>query len=163
MRKMKSVILAIIFGSLTGCTQSELTRSAPFPSLNQNGNTTIAVFTFANYTDTPQAGERAANLAQGILASKGYAVKSFLGKNPGTLQRQCRRAMMSGAAYLMTGALSEWRYKTGIDGEPAVSLSMRLLRSRDCRPLWSATGSDNDWGNASIGTTAQKLMTDLME
>jgi len=150
----------VAVGLLSGCTQSELSRSAPFPTLPHS---TIAVFPFANYTDTPQAGERAANLFQGILAARGYGVNAFANTHGGNPGEKCRLARSRGAQYLIDGALSEWRYKTGIDGEPAVSLSIRLLDARNCRTLWSATGSDSDWGNASIGTTAQKLMTDLIE
>ena len=35
-------------------------------------------------------------------------------------------------------------------------------KSKNKNLVWSATGSDSDWGNASIGTTAQDLLSEMM-
>lgn len=62
----------------------------------------------------------------------------------------------------MYGGVSEWRYKTGIDGEPAVSIQLGFYKTKNAKLKWNAAGSDSDWGNASIGTTAQDLLEEML-
>jgi hypothetical protein len=38
---------------------------------------------------------------------------------------------------------------------------MSLYKTKNAKLVWSATGSDSDWGNASIGTTAQDLIDEM--
>jgi uncharacterized protein YceK len=129
----------------------------------QNSDSVIAVFKLHNYTDTPRAGKRAANIAQGILLSEDYIVKNHIDNNDKTLQEMQEEAQKDGAIYFLTGGVSEWRYKTGIDGEPAVSIKLVLYRTEDLKVIWSATGSDSDWGISSVGTVAQKLLQKMIE
>ena len=146
---------------LTACSNSEtVVVSKPFPSLQKKG--AIAVFAFENYTDTPQAGKRAANLMEGLLNAKGYDTVREIGISKASLVQKRILAKEYHARFLLVGGVSEWRYKTGIDGEPAVSLAVKLLDVQSGSVLWSATGSDNSWGNASIGTTAQTLLAQMI-
>jgi len=123
----------------------------------------VSVFRLQNYTDTPRAGMRAANIIEGILKSKGYRVISHVNEKKESFKKAYKRAKDDDAKYFLYGGVSEWRYKTGIDGEPAVSLQISLYKTKNKKLVWSATGSDSDWGNASIGTTAQSLLLDMME
>lgn len=163
-----SLILTMI-GALflfSGCVSTDETVvSKPFPQLSdvQRQGVGIAVFAFKNYTDTPQAGERAANLFEGILSAKGYRTFNRVDDAERSLSQMRAQARSMHAPYLLTGGVSEWRYKTGIDGEPAVSLQVKLVDTATGRVVWSAAGSRNDWGNASIGTTAQELFNDFLE
>lgn len=118
----------------------------------------ISLIAFKNYTNTSQAGQRAANIVEGVLISKGYEIKSRLDIEVKDLNTALKIAKEDKAMYLMYGAVSEWRYKTGIDGEPAISLKCMLMDTATSEIVWSSTGSDNDWGNASLGTTAQRLI-----
>ena len=148
-------------GVMQGCGSPELAASKPFPVLDPSKK--VLVVELANYTDTPQAGKRAANIVEGVLSAKGVTSRLVTKGVSKTRTQQCALARRQGADYLLTGGVSEWRYKTGIDGEPAVSLTLQLLDSRQCRTVWSATGSDDDWGNASIGTTAQRLVEAMID
>ncbi|SFV58406.1 Extracellular Matrix protein PelC [hydrothermal vent metagenome] len=123
----------------------------------------VSVFRLQNFTDTPRAGMRAANIVEGILKSKGYRVISHVNEKKYTLKKAYKKAKDDDAKYFIYGGVSEWRYKTGIDGEPAVSLQISLYKTKNKKLVWSATGSDSDWGNGSIGTTAQSLMLEMME
>lgn len=163
MSKSFKLILAslsvFIFTACIGTQEVQTSQSFPYINNVNKGNMSITVFAFKNYTDTPQAGQRAANLMEGLLSSKGYRTVNRVD--------DARRSMNSqlssvGTQYILVGGVSEWRYKTGIDGEPAISLQMKLIDRHSKRVLWSATGSDNNWGNASIGTTAQGLFEELL-
>ena len=124
---------------------------------------TVSLFQLNNYTDTPRAGMRAANIAEGILLAKEYEVLSHFDQKTPSLKEAQRVAQKDGSLYFMYGGVSEWRYKTGIDGEPAVSLQLSLYKTKNGELVWSATGADSDWGNSSVGETAQDLLIDMME
>lgn len=123
----------------------------------------ISLFQLNNYTDTPRAGLRAANIVEGILHAKEYRLISHLDQKAPSLHKAQRIAKADGSKYFMYGGVSEWRYKTGIDGEPAVSLQLSLYKTKNAKLVWSATGADSDWGNSSVGETAQDLLVNMME
>jgi len=155
-----TTLLITLFFVSCSHKQVDLNKQIPPPSSIQN----VAIYTFENYTDTPRAGMRAANLTEGILLSKGYTVVNNV--NTQTLnmsyQEKVLDAKRKNYRYLFTGGLSEWRYKTGIDGEPAISLHLKLIELSTNKIIWSAVGSDNSWGNASIGTVAQELISSML-
>jgi len=147
---------------LTACNDAELTSHHSLSHIDRKS--TIAIYSMDNYTDTPHAGMRAANIAEGILLSKGYRVRSKINitARPMTFSEKLANARRAGVRYMLTGGISEWRYKTGIDGEPAVSLHLKLIDIAQGRIVWSATGSDSSWGNTSVGVVAQALISRML-
>ena len=158
MNKVFSIAFAFI---LSACSSLELTTSAPLPIVDEVQS--ITIFSLDNYTDTPQAGQRASNLIEGVLLSKEFNVVNSIAVKTKSLSDKLRIAGENGSDYLLTGGVSEWRYKTGIDGEPAISLQCKIIEVDTARVVWSKTASSNDWGNASIGTTAQEMITSMFE
>lgn len=154
------LLLAPIFFS--GCSQTQIASSAMMPTVDRSQK--VALYALENYTDTPRAGMRAANIAEGVLLAKGYQVNNRMNDATRlmTPQQKISDARRHNSRYLFTGGVSEWRYKTGIDGEPAISLQFKLIDVHSGRVVWSATGSDSSWGNASIGTVSQGLITSML-
>jgi hypothetical protein len=64
--------------------------------------------------------------------------------------------------YALTGSVEEWGYKRGIEGEPAVALSLRVVKVATGEVLWSATGARSGWGRESVSGTALKLLNELL-
>jgi hypothetical protein len=159
LRKSFFVLFLALF--LTACNDAQITSNNSLSKIDSTG--TIVIYSMNNYTDTPHAGMRAANIAEGILLSKGYSVKSRIDESLSHLKfsEKLSRARNSGAKYLLSGGVSEWRYKTGIDGEPAVSLHLKIVNTSNGKVVWSATGSDSSWGNTSIGVLAQELLSSM--
>lgn len=171
LKVLKYSALFITFFLVVGCsTASIVTTKKGLPpvyvdvndSYIQKRDVTISVFRLRNYTDTPRAGMRASNIVEGILLTKGYKIKSHITEKAPSLKKARKIAKADGSKYFLYGGVSEWRYKTGIDGEPAVSLQLTLYKTKKGKVVWSATGSDSDWGNASIGTTAQDLIDEMI-
>jgi len=169
---LKYVLLIVASMFIVGCTSNILVSTPKgLPKVYEDVNDTyqkkndiaVSVFRLQNFTDTPRAGMRAANIVEGILKSKGYRVISHVNEKKYTLKKAYKKAKDDNSKYFIYGGVSEWRYKTGIDGEPAVSLQISLYKTKNKKLVWSATGSDSDWGNGSIGTTAQSLMLEMME
>ena len=170
-RFTKNVLITLCVFIFIGCsTSSYVTTQKSLPkvyedtnaTVQKKNNVTITLFRLNNYTDTPRAGMRASNLVEGVLLSKGYVIKNRMVEKVPTLKKARSIAQNDGSKYFIYGGVSEWRYKTGIDGEPAVSLQVSLYKTENLEVVWSATGSDSDWGNASIGTTAQDLLHKMM-
>jgi len=157
---------------MMGCSQSTVVKTNnTLPQVYRDYNAThmkkytikVSLFRLNNYTDTPRAGMRASNIIEGILLTKGYKVTSHITEKTPSLKKARKIAKRDGSKYFMYGGVSEWRYKTGIDGEPAVSLQCTLYKTKNAKERWSAIGADSDWGNASVGTTAQHLLNEMMQ
>ena len=159
--RFKTLLIFVISLFFVGCSanvQTNMQLSKVYSSKES-----ISLFALKNYTDTPQAGLRASNLLEGILLAHGYAVTNHIQEDEKSLDEMRSIAMKENAKYLLYGGVSEWRYKTGIDGEPAVSLKCVLIEAQTGKVVWSATASDNAWGNGSIGTTAQSLIETMLK
>jgi hypothetical protein len=154
------IVLMFLIPFLVGCSTTALVKTES--GLPDSGSS-ISLFELNNYTDTPRAGSRSANIIEGILLTKGFVVKNNIDKNVKTFEDSLSIAKEDGSKYMFIGGVSEWRYKTGIDGEPAVSFQCSIYDTQTSKLVWSATGSDSDWGNGSIGTTAQELLENMMQ
>ncbi len=171
MNLLRKVVIGVSVVFFAGCSSTALiTTKKSLPVVYKDINAThemkcdvsISLFRLHNYTDTPRAGMRASNIIEGLLLAKGYNVKSHITEKLPSMKKARKIAKEDGSKYFMYGGVSEWRYKTGIDGEPAVSFQATLYKTKNAKLVWSATGSDSDWGNASIGSTAQDLLTEMM-
>ncbi|MEJ2481123.1 MAG: hypothetical protein P8Y78_13365, partial [Acidihalobacter sp.] len=125
-----------------------------------------------NYSQTPQAGSRAEAIARTLLARRGLKMANYQQpKGNGGLpvldeQRRYQQAYdwakAQGFRYAVTGSVEEWHYKSGLDGEPAVGLSLRVIDVQSGATLWSASGAKTGWGYQSAAGTAIKLMNGLL-
>ena len=129
---------------------------------------TYAVIPFENYTDTPLAGYRVASMLEGILRAKGYKVADrvweYTDREPSKEDiRNFLHKSLKKAEYVFFGSVNEFRYKTGIDGEPAVSISIFLIESSTGRIIGGSSLSASGWAHESLGTVAQELLRKAIE
>lgn len=161
--------LAFICGLMAACATRD---SAPKVPLQANAKWTV--LPLANYTETPGAGQRAAAVLDGVLRAHGI---SELVRAPASLAPESLfEAPESSAAaqdkalawarsaqvrYALSGSVTEWRYKVGVDGEPAVGLALQVIDVSSGATVWSATGARSGWSRESLAAVAQKLARDL--
>lgn len=153
--KVFSVFLALLIVSCSttvDISNKKLTKKA-----------TYGVVPFYNFTETPMAGLRASHIVEGVLRAKGYRVLNRHWKENEDLSSDEIKMLIKelshkGADFIIGGTVNEWRYKTGIDGEPAVSLTIYILDVNQNKIVWSGTLSRSGLSYESIGTTAQKLV-----
>jgi len=166
-KKSLAIVLFYFFiFFLSGCSshlhkvETTLPRNQPY-----------AISAFWNYTETPMAGLRAASIVEGVLASHKIPLLSQIEgseemgepiKKRDFLNAQKQQARDAQVLYLVTGEVQEWRYKTGIDGEPVVSYSMEITRLSDDQVLFRGVGAKSGWGHKSIGVVAQEIAQELM-
>lgn len=129
---------------------------------------------FQNHSGTPRAGDKAEEILATLLRSKGidnvqiYQKKLEKEDVWPILDDQHRQDEALNAAkkanfyYGITGSIEEWNYKTGVGGEPAVGLSLRIIEISTGRIVWSATGAKSGWGADTVSGTAQNLLNDLL-
>ena len=65
-------------------------------------------------------------------------------------------------AYVITGSVEEWQYKNGLDGEPAVGVSLQVLEPATGRVVWSSSGARAGWSRESLAGAAQKVLRELV-
>jgi TolB-like protein len=132
-----------------------------------------ALLPIANHTDVPQAGLRAEAITEGLLRARGVTglAKYPPNINPETLFEPSERraqveaqkwARAEGIRYAVQGAVDEWRYKVGVDGEPAVGLALQVIDLQSGAVVWSAVGARTGWSRESLAGVAQKLARELL-
>ena len=164
----KLIALFITSFLFTACSSMQIQKSKTFKPEPQK---TIAVVPFYNYTQTPMAGYSAASLAGVILQSHGYNVNTENlrpdaeaeleenGKKRSVLTNTLRE---KGYDYMLSGEVTEWRYKTGIDAEPVAGLTVHLEDLHSGKTLYSAAGSKTSLGSGSLSQTAQKILEEIL-
>ncbi len=168
-RQLQVLLLGGLMLLLSAC--STLDRGTP-PELERQA--TWVVLPFANHTETPLAGNRAEAIAEALLRTNGMTrVKRY---PAGTQQealfdagerKQQEEALawakQQGARYALTGAVEEWRYKVGVDGEPAAGVTLQIIDVTSGETLWSGTGGKSGWSREALSAVAQQLIRDLLK
>jgi len=140
-------------------------------NLQLSNNKTYAISSFWNYTETPMAGLRAASIVESVLSKESLNIISFINGNEKKstkqnknlfLEEEVNKAKRLNIDYLVMGEVQEWRYKTGIDGEPVVSYSIKVIEIQSGRVLFNAVGAKSGWGHKSIGIIAQEIAATLI-
>lgn len=169
LRRLPALVFATLVLLATGC--STLDRGVP-PTLERQASWTV--LPFANHTETPLAASRAEAIAESLLNSHGVGqVRRQAGATTtealfdGGGEREQRQAALAwakqqGIRYALTGSVEEWRYKVGVDGEPAVGLTLQIVEVASGDTLWSGAGGKSGWSREALAAVAQQLIRDLL-
>ena len=125
-------------------------------------------------TETPLAAGRAEATAESLLRANGIGK---LRRYPASLQQEAlfetgerkpfeaslQWARKEGARYALTGSVDEWRYKVGVDGEPAVGIALSIIDVASGETLWSGAGGKSGWSREALSAVAQQLMRRLIQ
>ncbi len=133
-----------------------------------------ALLPITNNTDVPQAGLRAEAITEVLLRSRQI---TNLRRYPPTMNADSlfepaerkhiedalNWAHEQGMRYAVTGAVDEWHYRVGIDGEAAVGMTLQVIDLKDNdRVVWSAAGAKSGWSHEALSSVAQKLINELL-
>jgi polysaccharide biosynthesis protein PelC len=133
----------------------------------------IAVVSIANYTETPDAGHSAESIAANALRAGGIGDvriapadsnrnAMFDNAQRGDAEKSLTWARAQNMRYVLTGAVEEWRYKTGVDGEPVVGVTFELIDVSNGNVVWSATGSRTGWSRSGLSNVATSLIGSVL-
>jgi len=126
---------------------------------------------FFNATDDEHAGRAlheiaaSALLDQGRLLAQSEPLLAATRKPeaPGDEGLYLEAARAARATHLLIGTVHEYRYKTDLDGDPAVGFSLRLVDPSTGETLWQGTSGRVGVFFASLTTASQRAMRDLVQ
>jgi len=129
---------------------------------------------FVNHSETPQAGERVEAMLGTILRARGVpSLDSYVAPKDDEsrlmvsdrqrLEESLGWAKGQKFEYAVTGSVEEWRYKAGIDGEPAIGITVRIVDLSSNRVVWSSSGSKTGGAGDNASGTALKLLDAMMQ
>lgn len=147
------VVITSVFFILGGCTATYKTTSDRKSGIDEQRKV-LALLPLVNLTSYPNAGR----IVGDILATELYARSSFQllertemaekiqgdVKDPEAVVDNAaavRLGKKAGAEMVLCGSVSEYRYKRGLDEEPAVGINLRLLDVEGNRVLWAGSVS----------------------
>ena len=171
MHRMLRTIFATLLGAFLLGACSVIDRS---PDRELDARARWVLLPILNHTETPQAGLRAEAIMEGLLRARGVAdLRRYpAGIGQETLFEPAERKVLeqaldwarkSGARYALTGVVDEWRYKVGIDGEPAVGMTLQVIDLADGSVAYSGAGGRSGWSREALSAVAQKLARELLE
>lgn len=169
-RRLRLLTAAGAMALLAAC--STLDQGQP-PRLDRQAS--WIVLPFANHTETPLAGQRAEAIAQALLNAQGQAAN--VRRAPVSTQQEAlfnagdNQRMQDALAwarenklrYALAGSVEEWRYKVGVDGEPAAGVTLHILDVASGETLWSGSGGQSGWSREALSAVAHKLMRKLLQ
>ena len=166
---LKVAASALVLCALAACSTVDRGRA---PALQANAEWTV--LPFANHTETPMAGNRAESVAEALLHARGVGkVKRYTSTaqqealfDAGDTKRQEQAlawAREQGVRYALAGTVDEWRYKVGVDGEPAAGITLQIIDVQSGDILWSGAGGKSGWSREALSAVAQKLIHELLQ
>jgi hypothetical protein len=164
------IIMLLALVGLAGCATTD--SGSTGASIERNAK--WVMLPVLNHTDVPQAGLRAEAITEALLRSYGV---NDLTRYPATLNADTlfepaerkvyveaeKWARGQGARFAVYGAVDEWRYKVGIDGEPAVGVALHIIDLQSNNVVWSGVGGKSGWSREALSAVAQKLIRELLE
>ena len=167
---MKISLVILISFWLSACTP--LSMSKPHSSGSQLETGKWALLPFKNLAETPKAHQQAESIITSLLYRKGYQVDHYPAVDKDDLvllldddkrQQQARRwAEQQGYRYLVSGDVTEWRYKTGLDADPSIGLTIRITDLKQAKVIYQRSGAKVGWGYSNLSKTAQRLLEKLL-
>lgn len=162
------VLVAIFIGAAGGCQMQNVQQG---PRLDRAARWTL--LPVLNNTEVPRAGERVESILGTLLRARGlenlapYAAPADDAGLPELDERRryeavLNRARKEGYTYGVGGSVEEWRYRNGIDGEPAVGVTVQVVELASGKVVWSASGSRSGWGREVLSGTAQQLLSSMI-
>lgn len=133
----------------------------------------VAMLPVANFTDVPQAGLRVEALLESALRQSGLKQLVIYppALNPETLFEPGERkaqaeaekwAKAQGMRYVVTAAVNEWRYKVGVDGEPAVGMMLQVKDLSNDQVVYSSAGGRTGGSREALSAVGLQLTTELV-
>lgn len=163
----KTPLLALLALALTACATLDAGRA---PALEKKAGWVL--LPAVNNTETPQAGARLEAITASLLRTQGVELQQYpAAASEDLLSPTDRRAQEAAlgwarsqkARYAVLGSVQEWRYKTGLDGEPAAAVTLSIMDLGTGQIIWTGSGARTGWSREAVAAVAQELLADLVD
>ena len=133
----------------------------------------VAMMPVANFTEVPQAGLRVEALLESALRQIGLRQLKLYPSalNPETLFEPGERKAQAEAEkwarsqnirFAVSAVVNEWRYKVGVDGEPAVGIVVQVKDLSTDQIVYSAAGGRTGGSREALAAVGLQLMSELV-
>lgn len=166
---MKKICLFLLV-FLTACATEQYSGK----KYRIESGTTVVLMPIVNHSTKPYAGQQAEDILFSLWAGEKLPGMIQYPKNLSTLkglpdvddQNRFERAKtwLSGSSseYYLTGTVEEWRYRPGLDAEPAVGITLNMYRRESGQLVWSSTGSRTGGPRESLSSAGQTVLRELI-
>ncbi len=166
--RIAAALLAGGLALLPGCATLSASR-APGVDLQASW----VLLPSVNNTETPLAGARLDSLTASLLRVHGVSRLTVYpaAKGDGLSDNADRAAQEKALAwageqkarYAVAGTVDEWRYKVGLDGEPAAGITLTITDLSSGQVIWSGSASRTGWSREAVSGVAQKTVSQLLD
>ncbi|MDA8382930.1 MAG: penicillin-binding protein activator LpoB [Betaproteobacteria bacterium] len=167
---VSTAALGLALLGLGGCASTRLDAS-PAPRLASRAVWSVAPP--VNNTVTPYAAGRVQSQLAALLSAHGVqhvllvppsAPGGPLPIDNGTQNERAALAWASRhqARYALLGSVDEWEYKIGLDGQPAVGFTLRLVDLKTGGVVWSGAASASGGSREGLAVLSQGVLNDLI-
>ena len=166
MLSIRCLALMAVALLVTGCSSFTREAGETLPRDAQWG-----LLPLINYSQAPQAGERSEHILLSVMAEEGLRPRLYPVVTQDEMPQLDDRERINQALawaceenleYVVSGSVDEWQYKSGLDGEPAVGISLQVIEPNSGRVVWSSSGARAGWSRESLAGTAQKVLRELI-
>lgn len=173
MRSLTQATLAavlILAAALSGCATVQVNAA---PSPHPDRDALWCVVAPMNNTSTPYAGGRVQQQLAALLGARGlpHVLLAPSGDGGGPLpigddakgqSHAIEWAHRHDARYALLGSVDEWHYKIGLDGQPAVGFTLRLLDLQSGKTLWSGAASASGGSREGLAVLSERTLAGLV-
>ena len=125
---------------------------------------------FVNATDDEHAGRALTEMMGSALVEAGiplYQTEDLYNQPAATEEgatppTRAELARSVNATHILVGTVHEYRYKTDLDGDPAVGITMRLVDAETGETVWQGSSGNVGYAFASLTSAAQKAVRTLV-
>lgn len=168
------VLLAALL--LNGCAVYGSNRINSTDAAPLDASAQWVLLPLSNYSQTPLAAERSEAILAALLRSRGVNTLAVYPESAvsegqdsmlsfGDVRRRAGSNWAAGqtARYRIGGSVEEWRYKAGLDGEPAIGITLIVTDADSGKVLWTGTGARSGWGREGVAMTAHLVIESLLD
>ena len=164
---MNRLALCFAFMICAGCAHVVTTGGDDYETVRVDR---LLLPPFINATDDQHASRALTEMTGSALVHAGIALyqteELVLRTAEDTAQgadgRYAEIARSVQASHLLIGTVHEYRYKTDLDGDPAVGVTMRLVDAATGRTVWQGTSGNVGYAFASVTSAGQKAVNRLV-
>jgi polysaccharide biosynthesis protein PelC len=171
MRRNRAVLLLapLLAVALAGCASSEVRQGGGRVALGGVGRVFLAPV--HNATPDETAGRAVTELAATTLLAYGVPLaqtedalhRSRALAEEGKAAQIVELARSLQCTHVLFGTVTEYRYKSDLDGSPIVSVTMRLADTADGATVWQGTSTKMTQYFGSLSRTAQEAVDNLVQ
>ncbi len=163
---MKRLLAFCLVALTTGCA-TVVTQGGPTGNIRVER---LLLPPFINATDDEHAGRALTEMTGSALVEAGLPlfqteetlIRSAVDKAQGADGRYAELARSAGASHLLIGTVHEYRYKTDLNGDPAVGVTLRLVDAATGQTLWQGTSANVGYAFASLTSASRKAVRVLV-